>query len=72
MTQNQMILKHLKTKGGITTMKAFTELGITRLASRIVEIRHAGNNILDSWISVKNRDGNQVRVKRYTLAKGGK
>tara|TARA_R110002051_G_scaffold149794_1_gene222360 strand:+ start:32 stop:325 length:294 start_codon:yes stop_codon:yes gene_type:complete len=41
MTQNDVVLKHLK-KQSITSYDAFLSYGITRLAARIYEIRMAG------------------------------
>ena len=38
MTQNQRILKYMEDFGSISTLEAFKELGVTRLASRIHEI----------------------------------
>lgn len=46
MTQNLKILMWIDTHGSITTMEAFQNLGITRLGSRILELRRKGYNIV--------------------------
>ena len=66
MTQNEMILAWLE-KAPIGPMEALKELGIMRLASRIHDLREAGNDIHMSWNYVLDRYGNERRVARYTL-----
>ena len=44
-SQNQQILRHLRKYNGITTLVAFRLYGITRLASRISELRKMGYDI---------------------------
>lgn len=67
-TQNQKILKYLQThKRGITTLDAFTKLGITRLSGRIHELRRAGYDIETVDTMAKNRDGKVVRFGTYFL-----
>jgi len=43
-TQCEMVLQYLKDFGYITTFEAFTDLGITRLASRINALKKIENN----------------------------
>ena len=45
MTQCEQILEYLNKNGKITTMDAFNELGCTRLASRIFDLKQAGYEI---------------------------
>lgn len=66
MTQNEMVLSWLQ-KAPIGPMEAMKELGIMRLASRIHDLREAGNDIHMSWHYVMDRHGNERRVARYTL-----
>ena len=42
MTQKEAIKDYIERKGSITTMEAFMNLGITRLAARIHELRQDG------------------------------
>ena len=67
MTQIQQILKHMREKGSISTMEAFNDFGITRLASRIHEITQMGIGIERETVSSKNRYGETVRYVRYRL-----
>lgn len=39
MTQCEMILKYLEDFGSITTYESFIDLGITRLSSRIYDLK---------------------------------
>jgi len=67
MTQNQTILKHLKTrKRGITSWQAIEKYHITRLAARINDLRDNGLRIADTWES-GIRHNRKVRWKRYFL-----
>lgn len=67
MTQKEKILQYLKEHGTITTREAFVNLGVTRLASRIWDLRNDGYNIIREMISVKNRDGEKCTVAQYRL-----
>lgn len=42
MTQQKVILQHLRTKGSITTLEAAKKYAITRLPNRISELKEAG------------------------------
>lgn len=53
--------------GSITTLQACNDLGETRLSARIFELKHKGVNISWEWISVKNRYGEERKVKRYWI-----
>lgn len=44
-TQNELILRHLKRRGTINQREALLDYNIARLASRIDELRKAGWNI---------------------------
>ena len=67
MTQVEIILRHLQDYGAITTYEAFTEYGITRLPSRIFDLRSRNLNITDEWVYRKNRYGKQIKFKKYIL-----
>lgn len=66
-TQHEDILTFLKTKGTITPWIAFDELGITKLATRISELKRAGYNIKSEMVTVKARNGRTTKVCRYWL-----
>lgn len=64
-TQVERIKKYMQDFGSITTLEAFTELGIVRLGARISEMRKSGLVILDKQECVKNRYGEKCYIKRY-------
>ena len=67
MTQNQTILKHLKTrKRGITSWYAIEKYHITRLAARINDLKDEGVKIGDTWES-GIRHHRKTKWKRYFL-----
>ena len=67
MTQCQKVLKRIEDKGSITTMEAF-EMGITRLASRVHDLRRMGINIISETVYAKNRDGDSIHYAKYKKA----
>ena len=71
LTQHERILYYIKIFGSITTFEAFTELGITKLTTRISEMRRDGINIEGTPITVENRFGDKCHINRYTLGDQG-
>lgn len=67
MKQHDLIINYLRTHKSITPIESFNELGITKLATRIGELKQKGYNIVDTWDEGVNRFGEDVRFKRYTL-----
>ena len=65
MSQCEDILNHLKSRD-ITPRVALTLYGCTRLAARISELKHAGNDIKSKLIRVKGRHG-KAWISRYSL-----
>lgn len=70
MSQALSILKHLQ-KSPITSMEAFQNYGVTRLASRIYDLRKDGHDIIGYMMPVKTRYGTTT-VKQYRLKVKGK
>lgn len=68
MTQKERIVQYMDDFGSITTMQAFSDLGITRLASRIHELVSNGLPIKKEMVSSKNRYGEEVHFMRYSKA----
>lgn len=66
MSQAKEVIDFIRQNGSITTMQAFG-LGITRLASRVHDIRAYGINVEKEMVTVKNRKGEDCRVARYTI-----
>ena len=67
MTQNEMILQHLKEKGSITSAEAFTLYGVTRLSARIYDLRRYRHCIRNDLQEKENRFGKKVWFDRYIL-----
>lgn len=72
MTQREAILKYMQDFGSITPMQAFSDLGITKLATRISEMRKDGMQFHIEPIKAKNRYGKTVRFAKYSFINGGK
>ena len=68
MTQHELILAHMDTYGSITPMDAFMYYGITKLATRVSELRRQGVAITKEPVEAKNRFGQTVRFMRYRRA----
>ena len=71
MTQGEAILEYLKHHKTISPMEAFSELGITKLATRVSELIRDGYKITKTPTSSKNRYGETVRYMTYALEKKG-
>lgn len=72
MTQNELILTLLKAGRHITSMEMFSDYGITRLPSRIRDLRQAGHNIGSVKRTVTNRLGHKSSFCEYFLVDIGK
>lgn len=69
MTQCDRIIKYIKTFGSISPLEAFRDLGITKLATRISEMRKTGMEFEQEYMKSKNRFGEDVYFMRYYLPK---
>ncbi len=67
--QRQLILKYIQDFGSITPMEAFADLGVTKLATRISEMRKNGMQFQIDTVKSKNRYGKTVRFAKYSLPK---
>jgi hypothetical protein len=61
-TQCEQILKHLQTKGPLTPIDALNEYGCFRLASRILDLKSMGHDIL----SIRRQNGEKFYAE-YVL-----
>ena len=68
MTQYDLILQYMDDFGSITPMEAFSDLGITKLATRISELSRRGYEFDKKMVTSKNRYGKAVSYMRYTRA----
>jgi hypothetical protein len=70
MTQKEEILQYIKEHGSITPMGAFYDLGITKLSTRVGEMRKKG---IEFEIVIEKRrnkyNTRTVRYARYSLRK---
>lgn len=67
MTQADRVLDYLKSGKTITTLNAFKELGITRLAARIYELKRDGHEVKKNTITVVNRFDENCAVAEYYM-----
>ena len=70
MTQREAILQYIEEFGSITPMQAFSDLGITKLATRISEMRKDGWEFKIETVTVKNRYGHSVSYAKYSFGEG--
>lgn len=68
MTQREAIIEYITEFGSITPMQAFADLGITKLATRISEMRKAGMDFKIETVSTTNRYGHTVQYAKYSFA----
>ena len=67
MTQREQILEYINQFGSVTPIQAFADLGITKLATRISEMKRDGVRIHTESVKVKNRFGKNVTFAVYSL-----
>lgn len=67
MTQGQRVLKYIEEFGSISPMEAFTDLGITKLATRISELKKDGYEFKQEYEKSRNRYGEAVYYMRYAF-----
>ena len=66
-TQCDLILDYMRQYGSISTLEAFIDLGVARLASRIHDLKQKGYIITDEIKTAKNRRGKKTAYKVYKL-----
>lgn len=66
-TQCEKILQYIEENGSITTFEAFCDIGCTRLASRICDLRKMGYKFKTDTEKGKNRNGEPVHYTRYSI-----
>ena len=69
MTQKEMVLKYIEDFGSITPLQAFADLGITKLATRVSEMRRKGVHFNIEIEKGTNRYGKPTRYARYSFPK---
>lgn len=67
-TQRDAILEYMRTHDSITPMEAFSELGVTKLATQIGNmVRLDGVKIKKQSVTIKNRYGRPCHFMKYSL-----
>ena len=66
-TQHKQIERYIREYGSITPFEAFAELGITKLATRISEMKKKGIVFQQEMVHSMNRNGSPVEYMRYWL-----
>ena len=67
MTQAERIEAYINKYGSISPMEAFADLGITKLATRVSEMKKDGYVFEQEYIESKNRFGENVYYMRYSF-----
>lgn len=67
MNQKERIIKYMQDFGSITSLEAMKDLGITQLGARIDGLQKDGYCFKKVWERSKNRYGENVDYKRYSL-----
>lgn len=69
--QTERVLSYIAAFGSITTLDAFRDLGIARLASRIHDLTEEGYEFDKEVVCALNRYGGKVHFVRYKLKGDG-
>ena len=67
-TQCERIIDYINRFGSISTLEAFNDLGVARLASRIHDLKGQGYEFKSEIKSRRNRFGETTHFKVYSLA----
>ena len=71
MTQASRVLTWLQGGNTITTLDAFRELGITRIAARIFELKEQGHEVSKRTLKVTNRFDEVCHIAEYFIEETG-
>ena len=66
MTQHEAIRKYIEDFGSITPLEAFRDLGVTKLATRISEMRKRGEEFHIEKIPTTTRYGKATHYAKYS------
>lgn len=69
MKQSERIIKYIKEFGSITPLDAYRDLGITKLSTRISEMKKDGIVFYQKREKSKNRWGEPTNYMRYSFPK---
>lgn len=66
-TQNDMVLDYIKNYGSITQLEAMADLGVSRLAARMSDLKAMGFDVKKTMATNYNRFGKKVSYSKYTI-----
>ena len=66
-SQKERVIDYINEFGSISSWQAYADLGITQLGARIDQLKHEGYIFKTEWETSKNRYGENVMYKRYSL-----
>lgn len=66
-TQKDKVLRYIREVGKITSWDAYSQLGITQLATRIFELKQDGYCFKKTRVNTKNRFGDATHYDEYAL-----
>lgn len=67
MGQKERVLEYLEENGSITSMEAFSKIGVTRLSAVIFELKRKGYEFDKVTETRKNRFGEKTSYTKYSL-----
>lgn len=67
MAQKQRVLDYIREFGGISSLEAFNDLGVTRLSAVIFDLKEDGYEFDTKTEHGKNRFGEKTHYTRYSL-----
>lgn len=68
--QQQRVLQYMQEFGSISSLEAFKDLGVTRLAAVIFELKRKGITINSKTEARVNRFGEVKHFSRYSVVNG--
>jgi len=71
MKQTEAIMQYISDFGSISSMEAFRDLGITRLAARVSDLEDKGICFNRKREKTVTRYGNETYFTRYSIAEKG-
>ena len=66
-TQKDKVLRYIREFGKITSWDAYSQLGVTQLATRIFELKQDGYCFKKTRVNTKNRFEEQTHYDEYRL-----
>lgn len=66
-TQNDMVLEYIRNYGSITQLEAMADLGVSRLAARMSDLKAMGFDVHKTMATSYNRFGKKVSYSKYTI-----